>query len=171
MNTKRNLLIVSLVVVMMLTAVGYASFSDTLTVNGSVGTASFNVQFSSVDTSGNAGNGMISASIVNQANGGGVNDKLVISLTNAKPGETYHAIVKVANVGASPAQFDLAAYQALPLNPTTCSVVVTPSTLNPIPVSGEATYTIVLTMLNQDATEGFAGGTETFNFDIVYNQA
>ena len=171
MNTKRNLFIISLVVMMLITAVGYAAFSDTLTVNGSVGTASFNVQFYDVSTvQTGAKNGTIAAAL-DVDEWSGEKDKLTITLSNAKPNEVYTAVVRIRNIGASPATFDLLAYQALDLNPNTCSVVITPGT-DPIPAGGLATFNITLTMKDHtSADQGYDGTVEPISFYVNYKQA
>jgi hypothetical protein len=72
--------------------VGYAAWSETLTIDGDVATGTFDVDFIE-GTTHSAVNVEVNES------------KLFVNITDAYPGVTYYANFDVKNVGSTPAKF------------------------------------------------------------------
>ncbi len=165
MNTKRNLIVLSLVVMMLITAVGYASFGDTLVIAGNVSTASFDVQITDASIVGvGSPNGVATRSIVKQGND--IADKLTITITDALPGEEYDFVVQVHNFGTSPAKIGIATYQ---FDSTIFELAAFHDPVD-LPVGGSQTLAGKIKIKNIEASEGTAVLSGTASFTLSYNQ-
>ncbi len=113
MKNKRKLAVISLVVMMMVTAVGYAAFSDSLKVEGTASNAKFDVQFVEPNVSGEYVSVLAnSKSLVGGGHGGpggpggGYNDPydkgdtVHVTVSNLIPGETATATGHIKNLGS-----------------------------------------------------------------------
>ena len=156
MKTKRNLLVASLLVMVLLTAVGYASMSDTLDADGTATNGTFNVEF--VDMYIDTPN--IQTTVKKQDSSQNENDYLNIKLLNALPKE-YSIPFRIENKGTTAAKigqsgviltdtdgkyFDvrISPFEAFTLEPGTSKdfyVYISPKATSPIWSSGEG-YTI-----------------------------
>jgi hypothetical protein len=107
MNNKKKLAVISLVVMMMITAVGYAAFSDSLDLQGTATNASFDVQFVYADQADYSAN-VARVVIGQQTNDGddGKYDSLSVAISNIVPGEKYTVKFGVKNNGSVPAYFN-----------------------------------------------------------------
>jgi hypothetical protein len=102
-NMKRKIAIVSLVAMMLITAVGYASLQDRLTATGTATTGTFDVQF--VDTFIDTPN--IRTTVGDQTVQGGTNpyDALTIDVHDMLPDQRYTFTATIKNTGSYKAKF------------------------------------------------------------------
>lgn len=99
MNGKRKLVVVVLFLMMMVTAVAYAAWSDTIDVHGTVDTGDFDVHWVDPVVSktatgvGGDAEGRVTATH-------STDDHYTIVVENAKPGEVYTVQLKAENKGS-----------------------------------------------------------------------
>lgn len=104
-SSKKNLVLVVLIIALLGLAVGYAAFSDVLTISGTANVASdvtFNVYFA--ETSAVASYQGCTANVTRQADSNGdANDKLVVTITDlAYPGAGAQIKAVVKNDSSVP---------------------------------------------------------------------
>ena len=107
-ESRKKFVILLLVILLLALAVGYAAFSDTLTISGTANVnGSFDLQFVSANCSVVTYQGCTaSVSVSNEDSGTNVtNDKLVVSVADlAYPGAGAEIHAQIKNVGSIPAK-------------------------------------------------------------------
>lgn len=108
MKNKRKLAVISLVVMMMVTAVGYAAFSDTLTVYGGAASATFDVQFKNPIAENSTSDLTFDVAEASASRGRTQNpgDTLLFGFANVVPGKVYTATATIENHGSINAILD-----------------------------------------------------------------
>lgn len=116
MKNKRNLVVISLVVMMMITAVGYAAFSDSLDAIGTATNASFDVQYVYANPADY--NADVASVVIGQQNGDvgddGKYDNLSVAISNIVPGKEYKVKFGIRNNGSVTAYIDANGFELLP---------------------------------------------------------
>ncbi len=107
MKNKRKLAVISLVVMMMVTAVGYAAFSDSLTVFGGAASATFDVQFARMVAEGAEAELKLDIQESEKSRGPlqSREDILLFGFMNVVPGKVYTATGTIENHGSINAKF------------------------------------------------------------------
>ena len=117
MKNMKKLAVISLVVMMMVTAVGYAAFSDDLTVKGTASNAKFDVQFTEA-TDGEYIDLLVNTAAKGPGHGNGPKDPkepkepkdnpdvISVKVTNLIPGQQATATGKIKNFGTVYAYLD-----------------------------------------------------------------
>ena len=127
-KTKRNSLIIVLVVVLLALAIGYAAFSSTLTINGNVnGSASWDIKFTEAKLLASDGSAAASSYGTATISDDGLTVTATIKLSY--PGDGVILQTVVTNNGQIPAKLKSVDIT----NPTSADVKVTPAT----PTEGE----------------------------------
>lgn len=115
---KKNMIIIEVIALILVVAVGYALFSDTLNINGSA-TAKGDFSISATCTPGITNEGFLTANLINSepidsdnnysGDSCSVNDnKVTYSAELLQPGATRNFTIKITNTGSIPAQLNLA---------------------------------------------------------------
>ena len=114
---KKNMIIIGVIALILVVAVGYALFSDTLTINGSA-TAKGDFSITTTCTPGITNEGFLNANLIhsepidadNNYSGDScsANDnKVTYSAKLLQPGATRNFTIKITNTGSIPAQLNL----------------------------------------------------------------
>ncbi len=114
MKNKRKLAVISLVVMMMITAVGYAAFSDSLTVLGTAQSATFNVEFVKNKTSADEGVTVDLVAPEGELAFQSPSDLITIHVKDALPGKVYRATVQIINRGSVNAKYGSFSLKGIP---------------------------------------------------------
>jgi hypothetical protein len=171
MNMNKKIAILALVAIMMVTAVGYAAFSDRLAVNGTVSSSDFDVRFVPINNAANVVvyiNGQSVSPLGDEVN---VADHLDIGITGLIPGTEYPVYVAVKNFGSTPAVLDQDSFQLKPEN-SVFEVTSYPGA----DVLGTVLYkdnTVVYPFkvkCNAEATEGTSSISEKFTATLIFKQ-
>lgn len=184
-KSKRNYLIVALIVVMLLLGVGYATFTQALNITGTVnGSATWNVHFVSgttTDANGDAVNGALSND----------NHTLTVNVSDLQyPGDAREVIATIKNdssmpikltgftvvdpsTGATPAEADVDfRYVDLTSNVATSGVTTTvadASTYEVIPAGGTCTYKFIIGWKSTSTKTALTSSTYSITFNYEQN--
>ncbi len=183
MNSKRKLAVVSLVVMMMVTAVGYAYFSDSLLINGTANNAKFDVQFkeyaNGLSAAYESENRLLEAAAMTMGWPGGPGgggwpggnnnpDVIDVKVTNLVPGESCSLTGTLINKGTVHAYNEDDDWLFLGAEPSNYKVdLVLPDVLDPN--GGEGAFTLTVTMNSDiDDFDGVDTGDYEENFKIQF---
>ena len=184
-KSKRNYLIVALIVVMLLLGVGYATFTQALNITGTVnGSATWNVHFVSgttTDANGDAVNGTLSND----------NHTLTVNVSDLQyPGDAREVVATIKNdssmpikltgftvvdpsTGATPAEADVDfRYVDLTSNVATSGVTTTAadsSTYEVIPAGGTCTYKFIIGWKSTSTKTALTSSTYSITFNYEQN--
>ena len=184
-KSSKKFLIVLLIVLLLALAVGYAAFSDTLTIAGTASVSgSFDLQFADVGANGCQvlSQQGVTASVsvgADNENGGQTKDKLTVTVENLQyPGAGAEIQAVIKNVGTIPAKI-----KSVSATPTGNGNAIVINGLQQITTShpvvqpnGTCTFTFTvmwdpnITTLD-NTKDGENNNTYSFTLDIEYEQA
>ena len=193
MNGKKKLVVVVLVLMMMVTAVAYAAWSDTIEVNGTATTGTFDVQWNTVASSYGAsvdnsnksvGNTIASDCYINITTDVNAheNDKVVFGFNRGEAGETYIFKFTAINKGTVNAKFTPINNSNLPTSATPNTMPVTDSNFDITysdsffathtlgTAAGTTTKEFSVTIKVKDGANQYTASTKTFAITLPYSQ-
>ena len=171
-RSKKNYLIIALIVLLLALAIGYAAFSSTLTINGTAtGTGTWDIHFKQAGTflkadgtsDGNAHNGTAPITTTTTTN-----DTMTVSVDLAYPGDGVLLEVQVENSGTIPAKLTSFNITGTDENFSVTKAAAGPAVDETLAANGGTCTARFLIKWNADSTVASLG---TKTFTITYNYA
>ena len=163
MNTKKKLVVLTMVVMMLVTAVGYAAWSDSLVALGTAKTATFDVYFKEASCNGQ----------MDPVMGLGTDD-VCFTVNGIVPGETRTVYLTIKNNGTLDAKLTDLVSTRQPLGPyDAINFIMVRSSAETIPAGGTGVLEVSFTI--NDAYDDFDDGqpivySDTFRIKVTYAQ-